>query len=292
MGIPVQPSSDEQIGRLRVLYLRWAKRVPQLVAVLLAGFIGKLVATLVWDLVPPPSKSWTIAPIMRAEPQSSSRVDLDVIVAAHLFGEYIAPSSESAEASKEPEIPLNLTVIGVFAYEADEKRSRVLLASSDDSGKPYAIGDAVQDGVNIKEILSDRITILHNGRTETLLLNPDQPVSNISSASGEPLPETKVAIARTQMAKNLPSVATYIRTQPNIADGRIHGIRVFPGQDRSLFDATGLRPGDVVVALNGVSLNDASQTAQVARSFGTSGQLSVVVDRGGDLETLTFSAAR
>lgn len=230
------------------------------------------------------------------DPPASQAVDLDSIVAAHLFGEYVVATQEAAGANDRPEPPLDVTLLGILAFSASSSgHSRVLLASEGDSGKGYAAGDSIGPGVSVQSIFPDHVNILHRGRIEVLWLTSEGhsadgnglPIANSQSPDALDLsPEQSVMAVKNQLAKDPASVPTFIRMQPNVANGQIHGMRVFPGKNRALFDNTGLRPGDIVLSLNGIHLDDATSASQVVGALAHAATIAVVVDRGDHAETL------
>jgi general secretion pathway protein C len=72
-------------------------------------------------------------------------------------------------------------------------------------------------------------------------------------------------------------------------DGEIVGVQFDGIRPGGLYEKIGLRNGDVVTGINGVSLGDADAAAQVIGQVATADQLSVVVRRGdGAQETLVI----
>ncbi len=49
-----------------------------------------------------------------------------------------------------------------------------------------------------------------------------------------------------------------IRPTPDFINGKMNGIRVYPGSNRSAFDALGFRVGDLIIGFDGLLLADAS----------------------------------
>ena len=49
-----------------------------------------------------------------------------------------------------------------------------------------------------------------------------------------------------------------ITLPPYFSDGSIKGYQLYPGDDASLFNQSGLQPGEVLVEVNGLSVRDPS----------------------------------
>ena len=74
----------------------------------------------------------------------------------------------------------------------------------------------------------------------------------------------------------------HVDTEPHFVSGRFHGWTLasfFPGDSR--FDAVDLEPGDVVLSVNGRSIERPDQLMQVWDSLRRERALIVVVERGG-----------
>ena len=67
-------------------------------------------------------------------------------------------------------------------------------------------------------------------------------------------------------------------------NGEQAGYRVYPGRDRQQFAALGLRPGDLIMDIDGQALSDPTQAMQIFQSLGTAEQVTVTVERTGHVE--------
>jgi general secretion pathway protein C len=83
-----------------------------------------------------------------------------------------------------------------------------------------------------------------------------------------------------------------MRPQPVFAQGKQRGYRVYPGRNRQAFVRLGLRPGDLVTAINGTPLDDPSRGQDVFRTMGSSSEAHVTVMRNGQQQDLTLNMAQ
>lgn len=276
------------------LYERHARWLPAAVDLLLVVVIARLAAALLWALVPAPATSWQPAPAAVAAQAPSTQLDLNRISAAGLFGQYQAKTSLSTIANA-PDTTLNLTLLGILANGHNKASSRALISNSGDE-KPYAIDETVAPGAVLTAIFPDRVVLWHNGQPETLRLDKTQPSSaappiaiaesTVDSGAAESLTQI-----RAQMLANPAKAQDYIRVQPAPGaggNGQI-GYRIYPGKDRSVFNDAGLRPGDVVTSINGVSLDDPSKSLQLLSDLSSASQLSLTVQRGGETQTVNVN---
>lgn len=264
---------------------------------LLTGAVAYAAALLFWKLLPvPESARWAPPPAsIAAGPAARQGPDVEAIAAAHLYGEAAADAAPSLDAlSEAPDTRLDLTLMGILAATA-ERGSRALIGSSNGEEKPYAIGADVVRGVSLQAIFADRVILSRAGQLETLRLDKDAPraapVESAASGAGSGNADTAAMLStiRDELL-NDPSRATeYIRMQPSSSGGQLRGYRIYPGRDRAIFTAAGLRPGDLVTEVNGIQLNDANTALQMLGQLSSATSLTVVVERGGQPQTVNVN---
>jgi len=281
---------------------RRARPLPGWVALVLAAACGLLLAKTIWLLVPQPA--WQPPPVQsQALPsqQSDNAVDIQAIVNANLFGKAApkpveAPQQQVVDA---PDTRLPLTLKGIFASELDGE-SRALIARGSDEEKPYAVGDTVTGGAELYEIYADRVILDRGGKLETLRLNKDEPgAGNTQSASTtlagrdgdvrEVAPTQSLLNIREELLQDPSRASTYLRVQPAYNAGQLRGYRIYPGRNRTLFSEAGLRPGDLVTELNGVSLDNPTRALQMLGDLSSATSLNVTILRGGQPQQLSVN---
>ena len=284
------------------LYARYGSRLPSIASLVLVVVIARLLAQLVWALVPTPASAvWQPIPPPVIANQNNA-VDLNAITGAVLFGHYAPPAAPAlADISAAPDTQLNLTLLGILADRHNPEASRALIGTQGGDEKPYSIGDDVTRGVTLQAIFPDRVILLRGGTLETLRLDKDAAGSGgllPTAAQDDARPaETAGAAAslaaiRTQLLADPSKVADYIRVQPVNSGNGINGYRIYPGKDRSIFTAAGLRPGDIVTAVNGVQLNDPGKSLQLLSDLSQNSQLNLTVDRGGQPQNFNINLAQ
>ena len=89
-------------------------------------------------------------------------------------------------------------------------------------------------------------------------------------------------------------LAQVIRTVPSYdnAAGKLRGFRVYPGRNRAAFNNLGLRPGDLVTAINGTPLDDPQRGQEIFNTVQTSDQATVTIDRGGQTQDISLNIAQ
>ena len=292
---------DSWLRGLTALYQRHGRRLPVLVAALFAILLGRAAADLVWTLVPvPQSARWQPPPQAPAAARPSESPEAAAAAASGLFGQYQAPAAGDASLLAAPDTPLNLKLIGLLADDRAQ-HSRALIFNGTDE-QSYAIGDDVTRGVMLQAIFPDRVILSRGGRLETLRLERDQPgtgggdfspppvamIEERAQTSGPP----QLAQIRDEVLRDPAKASEYVRVQPANVGGQLKGYRVYPGKDRSAFTAAGLRPGDLVTAVNGVQLDDPAKALQMLGDLGGAGQVNLVVERGGQSQNISINLSQ
>jgi len=292
------PPVAAALTRLRMLYQRHGARLPPLAALLLAMLIAWQLASLVWQWVPvPESARWAPAPaapdLNPPKPVASS----DTLVSAHLFGEYRASAAgDAASLANAPDTQLNFTLLGILAGSSDAE-SLALIAPEGGDEAPFRIGDDVSPGVTLQAIFPDRVILARGGRLETLRLDKDAPsnagILNAAAASGDtegtPAAAEMLSQIREQVMSDPSKAASFIRVQPIAGESGVRGYRVYPGPERAAFTAAGLKPGDVVTAINGTPLNDPGTALQLLQSLSGASAVSLAVERNGAVQSVNLS---
>lgn len=277
------------------IWLKASAVLPPWVALLLVALIAWQLARIIWMLVPvsepPPVTVPSAGSGGRAAIASGGDANIDYIVNAHLFGRYDTSTPlVELDPVDAPETRLNLELRGTI--EAEDE-SLAIIAEGGRDEKVYAIGDAVAGGASLHTVYTDRVLLRRAGQLETLRL----PRATESGNSGAPPRRQGAAPSRASSIREIVSQAPakltdVIRPQPVFRDGQQQGYRVYPGRDRQRFSALGLRPGDLITQINGLSLDDPARGMEIFRSLGDATQVSVTLERSGQAQVLTLDTSQ
>jgi general secretion pathway protein C len=213
-------------------------------------------------------------------------VDLPSILRANLFGQAAAPTGADA-----PVTTMNLKLSLVFAA-SDEKRGFAALGPSNGEVKVYRVGDEVPGGARVYAVYVDRVLLDRGGVIEALLVPPRE-----GSVGTAPMPTGPVnaaaAVERVQQViRDNPNLINQVmQRQAIVENGRLAGIRVNPGQNAQAFSKLGLRPGDVVTAINGAPLDDQARANEIFNTMGNTAQAHVTIKRSGREMELNLNLA-
>ncbi len=74
-----------------------------------------------------------------------------------------------------------------------------------------------------------------------------------------------------------------------MTEGRLTGYRLSPNEERQLFNRLGLRSGDIVTEVNGISVADSARIGELFSELSTAQRLSVVLQRRGRPTTISIN---
>jgi len=261
-------------------------RGPRLATWLLALALGVQAAIIVTDLAgadraPAPGAIVGAARIQRPT------VDIAAITNTHLFGTAPVAAGNGANA---PQTSMPLVLTGVIAAN-DPRDGLAILGPSSAATKVYAVGDNIPGGARLHAVMSDHVLLERDGRLEALAL-PHQLAGNAPPPTLSAAPTQPVMDRMRELVSRDPGIiGDIMRPEPVFAGGKQQGFRVYPGRDRDAFIRLGLRPGDLVTAIDGTPLDDPARGQQILSTLGTSSEAHVTVLRNGQQQDLTLDLA-
>jgi general secretion pathway protein C len=236
-------------------------------------------------------------------PQSSAQlglvvVDTSAVIGTGVFGGIpdeldASPGTNESSDNRDgiernaAETRLPLTLTGIVALTEDGLGSAVIRVNG--AEQVYAVGDSLPASgqVTLAKVMPQTIVIDNNGTYELLTLyegvglvvpttpSRARPATQPNRAIGAPRPEAQAPIAseaeRSEVAQRYrralyespEALASLLTVSPVQADGAIIGYRISPSKERAAFDALGFKTGDVVTAVNGLSLSDTTNTLKL-----------------------------
>jgi general secretion pathway protein C len=261
-----------------------------------------LLVRIVWLLLPRGDATGPGA-TAAAQPPASATVS---VAKWHLFGNPQGIASAAPASSLATVLKLGLR--GTLAL-ADPKDERALAIIANEQGieTSYRIGADVVANARLSEVYADHVVLDHEGVAETLALpRPEQhapplPAKNQQRLAAASAPASSVppgfvpgsAPAAAAVAAGAPQrvdpqeLTRQIRLVPS-ADGKSLGADI-SGADASLLARVGLRPTDIVTAINGTPLAGVTNPQALMEQLQSSSSVQVTVQRDGKPATLTLS---
>lgn len=267
--------------------LQIGERAPQflLAALLLAAGlqIARWVTLPATGTLPMAISAVSATPAVAATP-----TDLTAIAAAQLFGALVdtpTPAHGSADPNNAPPTSLPLVLTGVFA-RTDPAAGYAILGESAANARLHAAGTSLQGGVVLRAVYSDRVLLERAGTFETLALPRNSAAwANPAATTAAPISTDR---ARDLIARDPNAIAQVMRWQQMLADGATRGFRVYPGSNEKVFRALGLKPGDLLTAINQVPLDGPARGEEIMSTLASSGRVNVTLNREGREQNLAL----
>ncbi|MCB1705605.1 MAG: type II secretion system protein GspC [Halioglobus sp.] len=300
------------------------RRLRRVLLCLLAIWAVLALTRLIWALVPVAEPAGAANPevINPVSSGGSTRdaepVDIDSLVAWHLFGEAgeavvdIPLPQETAEASSRDgieegakETRLQLTLRGIVSSTEDGLGYAII--ESNNQQDVYAVEDKLPlaGEVTLAKVMPRQVVLDNGGTYELLVLYEDSnlggPAPPMPSANSAPAPvpqverrddPTTASLAqsyRERLYQNPQSLAEVVRISAVREGSTMRGYRINPGTDAEQFSQMGFEAGDVVTGINGISLDDPTNTMVLYNSLRTAGEVVFELERGGQPISLSVN---
>jgi general secretion pathway protein C len=276
--------------------VEWLSRLqsngPNLVSLALAALIAVELARIVVSLLSGPVKSPQPVIAMTAQ-RPHPGVNVQSVVGAHLFGVAVA-DPVAQDPNNAPLSSANLVLAGTIATQ-DPKRGIAIISDGGPS-KVFSVGDNV-NGASLYSVYLDHVILDRGGTLETLILprllvgGPAMPGRR---PGGDPRTVQAVDNIRRMVQQDpgiLDQVMRTVASYDNAA-GKLRGFRAYPGRNRAIFNKLGLKPGDLVTAINGQPLDDPQHSQEVFNTIQSSNTVTVTIERGGQKQDISLNIAQ
>ena len=272
---------------------RASELLPPWVTAILVIAVAWQLARITWLLIPEDVAAITPLAVgtVPATPATTGGSEIDILSIrnACLFGcpdeNEPPPPGLIIDAPEETE----LTLRGIISDNAPEL-GLAIISEQGGEEKVYKVGDNLPRGRRLHSVYADKAFLMRGTEMRQLTLPKE-----FSSSSFRRTPTRATSQAsrsqrslREVISKNPARLTDIIRPQPVFVDGKQRGYRVYPGRQRQQFSALGLKPGDLVIEINGAMLDDPARGMEVFRSLGDATQVTVTVERNGQPVVLTL----
>ena len=260
-----------------------------LIASLLAIELARITVMLIGSnqlksvALPPAQSGPGLSPGLRR-----AAINVQSIANAHLFG-IAAADPSTQDPANAPPTTANLVLAGTIATQ--DPAHGVAIISDGGPSKVYSVGDSLS-GFKLHSVYLDHVILDRGGALETLALPRQLPPARAAVArpSGQPVVENLK-----RMVQQDPNIlAQVMRAVPSYdsSAGKLRGFRIYPGKNRTAFNNLGLRPGDLVTAINGTALDDPQRGQEIMNTIDTADRATVTIERGGQAQDLTLNIAQ
>jgi len=210
------------------------------------------------------------------------------VASLHLFGEAsVVPKVEPTPA-KARITRLDLKLYGVFVDDEPEKGAAIIGKSGGEQ-KYYNVGEQIDRGVKLSEVHPGHVVLSRNGRRE-LLKFPETSGKSFTEAPAAQIPaNASLGAYREQLKKHPEKLLEQVNFVPvRDGEGNLKGYRLLPKGDRELYNRLGVRPSDLIIAVNGIALDNDQQALKVINELSSAKQINLGIIRQGQEETLAI----
>jgi general secretion pathway protein C len=264
-------------------------RAPQILTFVLALAVAAQLALILVGLT---GRSRQASPPVAALPPALPALDVGGLINSHLFGN--AAAQATGDAANAPATSMPLVLTGLFATE-NPMEGMAIIGESAQAAKFVMVGQQVPGGAQLHSVYDDRAIIDRGGALESVFLPKSTGAPLAMGAPPPAQPEGNDAMVERmrQMVNNDPGLITNLmRPQAVFAGGKMRGFRVYPGSNRQAFARMGLRPGDLVTAINGTPLDDKDRAQEIFNTLSSSTDARVSVTRNGRQQELVLNLAQ
>jgi general secretion pathway protein C len=265
-------------------------RAPQVVTLILAVLLAAQAALILVGIAG--KKPVVSAPAVAPPPTRTPAYDAVAIGNAHLFGVAATPTA-SGDAANAPSTTMNLVLAGVLAAD-DPKTGFAIIGENAAAAKVVSVGEEVPGGARLHSVYADRAVIERGGALESVYLpqgiGTGGPIMTPPPSAPAAQAPSELLDRMRRLVNDQPGALTQVmRPQPVYRAGKLQGVRVYPGTNRQAFSRLGLRPGDMVTAINGTPLDGNQRFEEIFNTLGSATDARVTVTRNGQPQDLTLN---
>jgi general secretion pathway protein C len=297
-----------------VAALDWRRVAVVAASLLLVVLIAGSLAKLVWLVIEGPSagKPSAVAPppvVMQAPPRQFTP---DMAAGWTLFGDAAAPVAASGPEDA-PATNLSLQLLGTFSTGNDRLAGAVICERGKD-GELYRIGAMLPGGAVLEKVEATKVLLRRRGQLEALAFDsaPSSAGGDVAPAGldmaggfrnlrerlGQPPDDGSEDDASSRTREALTDLSENLRANPEgvlsefglrpVSATQASGYVVGEGSNADMMKSLGLRPGDVVLSVNGKPLGSVRNDARLVDEVKASGEARVEIRRGSQTFTVNY----
>lgn len=277
--------------------------------ILLLTALAFLSVTLFYDglsgaPVPPPpvvKRSGPLPDEKKASPQEAPpREHLSVISKRNLFKVALEKASSPVPEKKISavetleETRLDLQLLGTIILEAGESFA-VIQEGRKKKQERYRSGDNIQ-GAQIKDILREKVVLHYKNKDEVLIMAAAKGADDPSPKASPPVRRSKsstgkVTLSRTDVDDALGNISKLMgdaRLRPHFSKGKPDGLLIYGIKRDSLFQAMGLKNGDILTGVDGSEIKSVDDALAFYENLKDETDVAVQIKRRGRSKEIQY----
>ena len=239
-------------GQLPNLYVfKFSSKAPLIITIFLLIISLYLLMNISWKVIFPEVSSNNFIKSISTSSQGSiekyDKLTADPFLMAN------SPSISDSFILDAPPTALSLRLYGI-RYSKSGEANAAILGFDPNNQRIYRTNDIISDDIVLEYIEPERVFISREGIRESITFEKD---TVLSKTFRESFVNKKLIPTQQKWTENN-VLSEMVKFQPYFSDGSVKGYQLYPGNNSGLFNQTGLKPGDLLVAINGLSVKDPS----------------------------------
>lgn len=197
-----------------------------------------------------------------------------------------APVWQTAPASSAHTVAPAFVLGGVLSDD-DPNLGYAMIGLRGGSVGLYKVGDQIQHGARLHAVYPDHVLLELNSTIQTLGL-----AGNVSIATPSPRTPSSTAMSGYLGRQAEVSAPGLLRDAMQYSElhtgGRLRAIRVSPGRDVQALQRLGLRPGDLIIAVNGKPVEEQSSGERALELLGNQPEGQITIVRNGSRQDVVI----
>ena len=278
------------------------------ITAVLAFFVLWQAGSLVWKLWLLNDESPQAKVLIPLSPKNTEPEALQNILRYPLIQSASIPTSRGSASIDAPKTSLKLKLVGLM-YSPDKDQARAIIESPGEGARSLATRERVTDNVEIYSIEPDRVILMHAGRQEALMLNPEQKPSGNPTDSGiQPINDpnnnrasNESSIRNQTSAESQPASRQNLAGAPKDMDDLMRDFSATPVMEKEellgfqlkalknpeIMKEWGIDPNDVITAVNGIPLNSPGRVMVLFDKLKKQKEFEITLNNGGNSRTIT-----
>jgi general secretion pathway protein C len=260
------------------------------VTALLAFLVLWQAGSLVWKWWLLNNESSQAAALVPPAPRTAQQESLQNILRYPLIRSASNPATSGPASGDQPKTSLNLRLVGLM-YSADQDQARAIIESEKDGARSYSTRERVAAKVEVYRIEPDRVILLHAGRQEALMLDPDEATPQTQPDTGnKPINGSNESQASRQSSTRIPKKTADLMREfsatPVMEQGELVGFRLESVRNPEITNEWGIEPDDVITAVNGMPLNSQGRLMVLYDKLRKQSEFELTLNKGGTSRTI------
>ncbi len=207
------------------------------------------------------------------------------------FDAFFRTGTQSSLAEASAAGSSQMRLFGVRA--GGEGGGSAIIGLADGRQVSVGVGEEVEPGLVLQSVGPDHVT-LARGSSISRLIFSDTPVGAAPPPPPPPGPQTLTPRPAPAAVSAASAAALISRAglRPRMRGARMDGFTVSDGGDPAVLRAAGLRPGDVILAVNGQPLDSLDRITALRGQLAGSDSADIRFERDGVVQTSTLGTSR